>query len=282
MAVMMLPALIGFSVFYVYVNFDSLLMAFQVRGKTDVSWGMGNFTYFFHQLTVPDSVFTQAIRNTAIFFVLGYVQLLMSMLVAYFLFKKIFGYKFFRFVFYMPCIIMATATASLFQYIIARSGPIGELLKVFGKTMPPLLSDSAYANKTLMFYCLFYGVGGNMILFLGSMTNVSPEVFEAARLDGVSWFREVFQIIVPLTWPTLSVMILQSVVGLTQASGPVFLFTQGAYNTYTVNYWLYEQLLGGINLEISAAIGWCCTLVTFPIALIVKRCLDRIDERIGV
>lgn len=282
MAAMMGPAIVGFLIFYVYVNFNSLLMAFQVRGKSDITWGFGNFTYFFSQLRVPGSVFVEAIRNTAIFFVLGYFQLLLSMLVAYFLFKKVAGYKFFRFVYYMPCIIMATATASLFQYVIARSGPIGAVLRLFSKEMPPLLSDSAYANKTLMFYCVFYGIGGNMILFLGSMTNISPEVFEAARLDGVGWLREVFQLIVPLIWPTLSVMILQSVVGLTQASGPVFLFTQGSYGTYTINYWLYEQLLGGINLEISAAIGWCCTLVTFPIALLVKHYLDRVDDRIGV
>ena len=121
-----------------------------------------------------------------------------------------------------------------------------------------------------------------MILFLGSMTNISPEIFEAARLDGVGWVREIFQIIMPLIWPTFSVMFLTSITHLTQASGPVFLLTQGQHGTYTINYWLYAQLLNGTNLEKSAAIGWCCTLVTFPVALLVKKFLDKLEEKIGV
>ena len=121
-----------------------------------------------------------------------------------------------------------------------------------------------------------------MILFLGAMTNISPEIFEAARLDGVGWIREIFQLIMPLIWPTFSVMFLTSITGLTQASGPVFLFTKGKAGTYTLNYWLYAQLLNGSMLEVSAAIGWCCTAVTFPIALIVRKALNKIEDRIGV
>ena len=240
MVAMMGPAIVGFLIFYVYVNFDSLIMAFQVNTGDSIRFGFDNFAYFLRELSVPGSVFTEAIVNTLIFFALGFVVMLLSLVVGYFIYKKIVGYKFFRFVFYLPCIIMGTATASLFT------------------------------------------LGGNMILFLGSMTNISPEIFEAAKLDGVSWVRELFQIIVPLIWPTLSVMILQAIVGLTQASGPVFLLTEGAAGTYTINYWLYEQLLNGRNLEVSAAIGWLCTAITFPIALIAKHYLDKADKAIGV
>ena len=208
--------------------------------------------------------------------------MLLSLVVGYFIYKKIVGYKFFRFVFYLPCIIMGTATASLFSFVIARAGPIGDLLRAAGSEIPDLLAEAPHANWMLILYQLLFTLGGNMILFLGSMTNISPEIFEAAKLDGVSWVRELFQIIVPLIWPTLSVMILQAIVGLTQASGPVFLLTEGAAGTYTINYWLYEQLLNGRNLEVSAAIGWLCTAITFPIALIAKHYLDKADKAIGV
>ena len=251
MAAMMGPAIVGFLIFYVYVNFDSLIMAFQVNTGDSIRFGFDNFAYFLRELSVPGSVFTEAIVNTLIFFVLGFVVMLLSLVVGYFIYKKIVGYKFFRFVFYLPCII-------------------------------DLLAEAPHANWMLILYQLLFTLGGNMILFLGSMTNISPEIFEAAKLDGVSWVRELFQIIVPLIWPTLSVMILQAIVGLTQASGPVFLLTEGAAGTYTINYWLYEQLLNGRNLEVSAAIGWLCTAITFPIALIAKHYLDKADKAIGV
>ncbi len=282
MAAMMGPAIVGFLIFYVYVNFDSLIMAFQVNTGDSIRFGFDNFAYFLRELSVPGSVFTEAIVNTLIFFVLGFVVMLLSLVVGYFIYKKIVGYKFFRFVFYLPCIIMGTATASLFSFVIARAGPIGDLLRAAGSEIPDLLAEAPHANWMLILYQLLFTLGGNMILFLGSMTNISPEIFEAAKLDGVSWVRELFQIIVPLIWPTLSVMILQAIVGLTQASGPVFLLTEGAAGTYTINYWLYEQLLNGRNLEVSAAIGWLCTAITFPIALIAKHYLDKADKAIGV
>ena len=282
MAAMMGPAIVGFLIFYVYVNFDSLIMAFQVNTGDSIRFGFDNFAYFLRELSVPGSVFTEAIVNTLIFFVLGFVVMLLSLVIGYFIYKKIVGYKFFRFVFYLPCIIMGTATASLFSFVIARAGPIGDLLRAAGSEIPDLLAEAPHANWMLILYQLLFTLGGNMILFLGSMTNISPEIFEAAKLDGVSWVRELFQIIVPLIWPTLSVMILQAIVGLTQASGPVFLLTEGAAGTYTINYWLYEQLLNGRNLEVSAAIGWLCTAITFPIALIAKHYLDKADKAIGV
>lgn len=282
MAAMMGPAIVGFLIFYVYVNFDSLIMAFQVNTGDSIRFGFDNFAYFLRELSVPGSVFTEAIVNTLILFVLGFVVMLLSLVVGYFIYKKIVGYKFFRFVFYLPCIIMGTATASLFSFVIARAGPIGDLLRAAGSEIPDLLAEAPHANWMLILYQLLFTLGGNMILFLGSMTNISPEIFEAAKLDGVSWVRELFQIIVPLIWPTLSVMILQAIVGLTQASGPVFLLTEGAAGTYTINYWLYEQLLNGRNLEVSAAIGWLCTAITFPIALIAKHYLDKADKAIGV
>lgn len=282
MAAMMGPAIVGFLVFYVYVNFDSLIMAFQVNTGDSIRFGFDNFAYFLRELSVPGSVFTEAIVNTLIFFALGFVVMLLSLVVGYFIYKKIVGFKFFRFVFYLPCIIMGTATASLFSFVIARAGPIGDILRAAGSEIPDLLAEAPHANWMLILYQLLFTLGGNMILFLGSMTNISPEIFEAAKLDGVSWVRELFQIIVPLIWPTLSVMILQAIVGLTQASGPVFLLTEGAAGTYTINYWLYEQLLNGRNLEVSAAIGWLCTAITFPIALIAKHYLDKADKAIGV
>lgn len=286
MGLMMLPAMIGFLVFYVYVNFNSLIMAFTQKKDGTTIFNFNNFSYFFAELKNPYSVFSEAIRNTGKFFLLGYVRMLISLVVSYFIFKKIAGYKFFRFIYYLPCIIMGTVTASLFHYVTRMEGPLDQLVYwLTGEYIPVadgLWNDPTTANKMLAFYVLFYGIGGEMILFLGSMTNISPEVFEAAKLDGVGWIREIFQLIIPLIWPTFSVMFLQSITGLTQASGPVFLFTKGQYGTYTINYWLYAQLLKGENLEISAAIGWCCTMVTFPIALLTRKLLDKIETKIGV
>jgi hypothetical protein len=45
---------------------------------------------------------------------------------------------------------------------------------------------------------------------------------------------------------------------------------------------LYYNLQKHSNLEYSAAVGWCCTLITFPIAMLVKWLLNKAEEKIGV
>lgn len=280
MAVMMAPAVIGFLVFYVYVNFNSLVMAFQTKTDGVISYNWDNFRLFFKEFFYHDSKYPTAIKNTLVFFGFGFVQMLASLLVAYFVYKQIPGYKFFRFVYYLPAIIMATATAILFKYITIAQGPFGGLYeKIFDKPMQVWKGDNA--NVMLAIYMMLFGLGPNMVLFLGSMTNISPEIFEAARIDGVGWVREIVQLIIPLIWPTFSVMILQAVTGLTQASGPVFLLTSGEKKTYTISYILFNNLQAGRDLEYSAAIGWCCTLVSFPIAMLVKWLLNKTEEKIG-
>ena len=88
MGTMMAPGMIGFLIFYVYVNFNSIIMAFTVEEKLSI----GNFQYFFNELKNPYSVFSEAIKNTAMFFVLGYVQMLLSLLVSYFIYKQVAGF----------------------------------------------------------------------------------------------------------------------------------------------------------------------------------------------
>ena len=282
MATMMGPAVIGFLVFYVYVNFNSLVMAFETKVNGEITYGFENFRYFFTEVTYPDSIFSTAIKNTLLFFGLGYVQMLFSLLVAYFVYKQIAGYKVFRFIYYVPAIIMSTATALLFRFVTNTSGPIGMWHeKLTGEVMQSLWTADT-GNMMLAIYIMLFGLGPNMVLFLGSMTNISPEIFEAARIDGVGWIREIVQLIVPLIWPTFSVMFLQSITGLTQATGPVFLLTSSIKETYTISYCLYQNLLDATNLERSAAVGWCCTLVTFPIAMLVKHVLNKIEDKIGV
>ena len=280
---MMAPAIIGFLVFYVYVNFNSILMAFQIPTNGKIEWGFENFGGFFRELGRPDSLFMSGITNTLVFFLTGFIGLFLSLMLCYFIYKKIAGYRVFRFIFYLPNIIMGTVTVSLFKYVIEVGGPIDQLLKALGaEGIPMLLTSSKYAMQTLVFYNLFFGLGGSMILLSGAMTAVSGDVIEAARLDGVGWIREMFQIVIPLIWPTLQVMLLTSVVGITTASGPILLFTQGRYDTYTISYWIYEQVMNSAQLEMASAIGLMCTIITFPIALGVKNLLNRVSDKIGV
>ena len=282
---MMFPAIASFIVFYVYINFSSILMAFQVPvgAGGEFEWGFGNFSYFFKEMSYGDSLFNEALVNSLLFWVCNtYMDLPVAILFCYFIFKKIWGYNTLRVLIYLPNIVIGTVTSALFKQVIALNGPIAVLISNFGWQMQPLYQSSSTAMPFLIFYNFFYGIGGNFILLGGAMNAVSEETLEAAKLDGCGWFRELVQLIIPMCWPTLSTMLITSMAGLFTSSGPILLFTQGAYGTYTISYWFYECLLNGNNLEASAAIGIVFTIITTPIVLLWKKLLFKLDDKIGV
>ena len=176
---------------------------------------------------------------------------------------------------------MGTATSQLFKYIIAYDGPLSLIYSALGKEMPMFFKEVGWANFGLAVHGYIFGFA-SVIYYLGAMNQISPEIFESAKLDGVGWIREIFQIIVPLIWPTLSMLLLMSVIGWPNAGGAVLLLTKGGADTYTLGYWQTERLLEGDQLELSAALGWVQTLIIFPIAYTVRKLLIKADEKIGV
>lgn len=265
-----------FIVFWIVVNVDSILLAFQYeKAGVGVVWGFENFKAIFHDLTLPNSEVLIALRNTMIFFASKVLLILpLSLLLCYFLYKRIWMYRFFRYVFYLPVIIAPSVLVIIFRYIIAANGPIGVLTQLMGKELIPFLTNSRYALGTILFYTVFFGLGGNMVLLSGAMNQVDTSVVEAGVIDGVNTFQEIFHIVIPGIFPTLSTLIIFDFVGLFGSSGPILLFTAGEYKTNTISFWIYSMVLNSGSYNYAAALGLLCTLVGAPIALLIKRLLN--------
>lgn len=275
---------INLCIFYFGVNFNSILMAFQrsVPGRETV-WGFYNFKRLFTEgFTGPVPVIMESLRNTVIFFSFGFFFVNpLTLVMAYFFYKKIRGYKFYRFMFYLPCIIPATVLSTLFRYIIApdSSGVIATLMyEWFGKEMPNLLQDSRYALKTLLAYGFWTGFGSNLILLSSAMNRIPQEVIESAQLDGITLRKEITHMIIPLIWPTISTILLLAVMSIFTSSGAILLFTQGKYGTYTIAYWLFEQVKDGANMEYASAVGLFFTLAGLPLVFITRWLSNKVED----
>lgn len=271
----------SFLLFWLYVNLNSILLAFQrpiIGGG--ISWGLANFEVFAHEFLQRDGIIVSALINTLIFFITNMLFILpISILICYFFYKKLHGYRVFRFILFLPSIISVTVFAALFKYIIAANGPLGILYEmVFSKQIPDFFANSSYALKTILFYCIVTSFGGNIILINGAMIRIDDAIIEAGKIDGVGMFREIFQIIIPLIWPTISTMILLAMVGIFTASGPILLFTKGGYNTYTISYWIFEQVYENQAYEYASAVGLVFTALGLPIVLGAKAILNKLLE----
>ena len=275
---MLSVALIQFAIFWVYVNFDSILMAFRMNTKDGIIWTFKNFERFFREYKIPAKELSLALKNTLSLFVVGtLIGLPTSLLFSYYLYKKVLFAKFFRVVFFLPSIISAVVLVTLFRYLLKESGPINTILSaITNKTIViAWIIDEQYSMKTILFYVFWTGFGSNIVLFTGAIHRIPQDILDYAKIDGVSMTRELIQIIVPLIWPTLSTVLVFASAGLFTNSGPILLFTEGQFKTMTIGYFIFDQVQNN-SYYYPAAIGLVFTAIGFPIVIIVKWLLGKV------
>lgn len=265
---------------WVFVNFNSVLMAFQLPSG---EWSLDSIRTVFEGFkgTTLDKDFaiSTALKNTGLWFLKAVVMLPFQLLIAYFLYKKIRGYKTFQVILYLPSIVSAVAMASMFSEFVAPNGPLGVILKKLGvDPVPKFLADSDYAMITLMLYSTWLGWGGNMLLLGGALARIPLEVLESARLDGAGTFREFTTFIIPLVWGTMSTLLILTMTNILNEVGPVMLFTKGDYQTATMGYWIYYKVsVGGVSAynEV-AATGLFLTIVVVPVVMFVRWLIEKV------
>ena len=274
---MLIIALLNIAIFYFYVNFKSIIMAFKIDGEAGLT--LYHFKTFISELTKADSTIFKALLNTMIFFVNSIAIIFpLSLLLSYFIYKKIRCYKIFRVIFFIPGIISSVVLVIVYKNFIVPMGPLGQILNAFGVECPHWFADSRYAKWAIVLYCIWTGLGGNMILFGGAMARIPDEIVEAATLDGVGTFRELTQVVIPLIWSTICTLLVFTIVGIFTASGPILLFTQGEYDTYTISFWIFQQIERGYDPNYPSAVGLFFTLIGTPIVLILKHYLEKIGS----
>lgn len=284
----------NFLVFWLWPNFRSILIAFQL--PTVEGFTLFNFERFFKELAsnVTGPRIWKMIDNSFIMFVVGtFISLPMVLVMSYIMFKRVRGYKIYRILFYLPSIIGGTVMTQIFRTMVMTGGPIERILLMLKVPLSEvtqytgLLGSPETGMLMMVIYTLWTGVGINMIMFTGAMNRVPHDLFESARLDGVGFFREFFDIVLPLIWPTVTTMVVFSMVGIFSNAGLVMLLAPDNDATWNIGYYILKYTMGanttvtkidGFNYP--AAIGLVFTLVNIPLVFGVKALCDKISKNV--
>ena len=210
---MIIIPICNFLLFWVYTNFNSILYAFQSPDETGkIHWGLQNFVAIKDEFKVTDSPLVESLKNTMIFFASNLIIVLpISFLMCYFVYKKIFMYRTFRIIFYLPSIISASILVVLFKYIISAKGPVGLITKAMGKDYIEFLTSSKYALKTILIYSIYFVISViylitpyqkennkkhelyhfvNGFIYTLSVTNSFKNAFESSTLYAKNEFKD--------------------------------------------------------------------------------------------
>ncbi len=256
------------------------MMAFQLPSG---DWSWDSFRAVFMNIKAGESAGNDslilAIRNTFIFFFTNLLIIPFHILIAYFLYRRIKGFKVFQIIFYLPAIVSGVAVTEMFRQFIAPDGPLGVVLTNFGmENVPHFLANSDYAIWTILVYTLWLGWGGHMLLLGGALARVPVEILESARVDGITTPKEIIYMICPLIWPTVSTLLILQMTTLFSASGPILLFTGGDFKTTTLGFWIFAKVKYGGSAMYNqvAAAGLLFTLIGMPIILGARWLIEKI------
>lgn len=266
-------------IFWLGVNVNSILLAFKLPTG---EWSMETMKSVVREIIYNDANtdinLKTSLKNTLMYFSKDMLMIPFHLLIAYFFYKKITGYRVYQIVFYLPSIISGVAFATMFSDFIDHKGPLGIIMEAAGvNPVPQLLANSDYATGTILFYTIWIGWGGNMLLLGGALARIPVEILESARLDGISPWKELIYMILPLIWSTMSTLLILNMTSLFLADGPILLFTAGKEGTSTIGYWIFEKTKMGPGMYNSvAAAGLVFTCIGAPIILFFKWLIERI------
>jgi len=278
-SLMLLIPVVHFIIFWIIVNFNSILLAFQ---RLDVVTGElfftpKNFQTVFKEL--QSNELKSALINTLLTSGFSIVFLLpWGFFITYFLYKKIPLTGVWRLFLFLPSIMPAIFFTSIFKYAIYPQGPIGKLwMWLFNKEIPTFFLEVDYGKWAVLGYFFWTNFGGQFILFMGAMARIPTQLLEAGQIDGATMRVELIQIVFPLCWSTFSMILVLNVASLFTASGPILLLTGGAAETETISYWIFRHVQGGEgSLFMPSALGVVCTIVVFPIVTFVRWACNKV------
>ncbi len=275
-----------FAVFYVYVNINSVKMAFQVTIQGKTIWTLENFKDFFKSFTtvLEGENMWIATKNTFIFFIIHQLLFPIAFVNSYFLYKKIPGHKVYRIAFFIPSVLSSVVWSALYKDIVGTNGPIAILIqKMNGLNAPPrLLGDPKYALTFVALYSVWFGLISGFVLYSGTFSRIPNEIIEVGNLEGITWTQELVKVVVPLVWPTVSTVFLLGLMGLFTSSGNILLLTGGAYDTNTLSFYLFSQVYGkpetSNSYNYASAIGLLLTALTLPIVFGVTKLTNKVEN----
>ena len=283
---LILYPLILFCIFWIATNFNSILLAFQrIDGTGRHFNGLKNFKDFISSLFTDGDLLAYAFKNSilwwAISLVLGFF---VNTIYSYLIYKKCVGQKAIRFIVLIPSMMSGLVVSLVFLNMIGSSGLLTHLFKIFdirdGRWIS-LLHTKKYAFATCFIFSFWTSLGSALILIPNAMRGVNSEVIESAQIDGINnMFQELWYIILPLIWPTMSTFWVTGIAGIFSNAGPLMGFydLSAPDYTYLMGYYWTRMIVYDsteIHYPLYAAGGLIITLIVAPLTIFVKWALEK-------
>jgi multiple sugar transport system permease protein len=260
-------------------NYADILFANPTRAEQ--FWRSLSTTFTFAILTVP-------------------VTMAAALTIAFLLFKPIRGRGIYRTLFYLPYVTSLVAASTIFSYVFHPTygvvnyalgligiGPQSWLIEPHGLfeliassagiALPEWAAGPSLALIVVAVFSVWHFFGFQVVIFMAGLGNISPEYYEAARLDGASERQLFTKITLPLLSPTTFFVFTIAMIGTLRAFESIYVLTNGGPldTTRTTTMLVFRTFFQQTQLGLGSAMAFLLTLVILAFTLFQFRVLGR-------
>ncbi len=263
-----MPWIIGFVVLTAFPLFYSLYLSFTNASTKSLIVEFRDFDNY--KAIVKDPYFWSSVTNTIKFVCMSVpLNILFSLYLAMLLHFKGAGRKLFRALYYIPTLVTIVAVVFLWQQLLGASGVINQFLGLFGIDGPDWFHDYAWATPGMALMGM-WSVGGTVVVFLSSLTDVRQELYEAVEMDGGNSVTKFFHVTVPAISPIVFYNLLTATIAAFQTFVQPMLMTGGEYNTNYLGYYIYQTGFTVGRQGYASAISWLMLVFMGVFVLVIQ------------
>jgi multiple sugar transport system permease protein len=215
----------------------------------------------FRVLLTQDPLWWQAVRQTFYYtFVSVPASMGLGLFLAILLSRPLRGRSLLRGAIFVPYVTPLVATIIVWQWIFnADYGLLNSVLGALHLPRPGWLASSTWVMPAIIIYTVWQQTGLNLVVYLAGLTNIPPELQEAARVDGAGAWAVFRRVTWPLLGPTTYFLLLVNLIWSFKVFTPIYVFTTNSGGpgnaAVTIGYYLYEEAFRFFHAGYAAAIS---------------------------
>ncbi len=273
------PALLILGFFLLYPTVTTIWRSFYGSGRElfgpSVRYvGLANWQYVFSHPTM-----TGALRNNALWVGVFTVSTVGFGLILAVLLDRVKYEKVMKSAIFVPAAISYVGASVIWRFMYAyrpaglpQIGVLNALVVALGGEPQGWLILRPWVNNLLLIVVgVWIWTGFAMVILSAAYKNIPRELMEASRIDGANEWEVFRRVILPLLWPTASVVGVTMVVQVLKVFDIVYVMTNGAFNTEVVANRMYKEMFNFFNYGRASAIAVVLLLLLIPFMVMNVR-----------
>ena len=225
-----------------------------------------------------------ALRNNGILLLGVPIQVFLALITASLIHEKVKGWKIFRTILFLPYVLAITVVSVVFSFLYRQDGIINFILAKVGLNFiqPDWLGNVNLAIFSVLFVIIWHEFAFGMILFLARLMSIDKDLYEAATIDGATWWQRLCYITIPQLGTIIEFYIVICIINLLSWSfNYIYSMTNGGPGnaSYIMEFYIYNAAFKYSLLNYASALSVLLFIAVFALIVIQQSIRLRVERR---